>query len=107
MFMCFIHSDCCLLQCDLPPQVVGGCTVAAGWGGINTSRRPQPERACSSQPRRLRPSAPTPLPKYHTRAQVMACPGGCIGGGGQPKTHDPDAVLKRMGAIYAVRWVNS
>ncbi len=35
--------------------------------------------------------------------QVMACPGGCIGGGGQPKTHDPDAVLKRMGAIYAVR----
>lgn len=35
--------------------------------------------------------------------QVMACPGGCIGGGGQPKTHDPDAVLKRMGAIYNVR----
>ena len=30
----------------------------------------------------------------------MACPGGCIGGGGQPKTHDPEAVLKRMGAIY-------
>ena len=32
----------------------------------------------------------------------MACPGGCIGGGGQPKTHDPQAVLKRMGAIYQV-----
>lgn len=34
--------------------------------------------------------------------EVMACPGGCIGGGGQPKTHDPDALLKRMGAIYQV-----
>ena len=32
----------------------------------------------------------------------MACPGGCIGGGGQPKTHDPTAVLKRMQAIYDV-----
>ena len=27
--------------------------------------------------------------------EVMACPGGCIGGGGQPKTKDPMAVLKR------------
>ena len=30
----------------------------------------------------------------------MACPGGCIGGGGQPKTHDPLAILKRMSAVY-------
>lgn len=34
--------------------------------------------------------------------EVMACPGGCIGGGGQPKTQDPAAVLKRMGAIYSL-----
>lgn len=30
--------------------------------------------------------------------QVMACPGGCIGGGGQPKSSDPLVLLKRMGA---------
>eukprot|EP00887_Chlorella_sp_A99_P001323 scaffold14.g1323.t1 len=34
--------------------------------------------------------------------EVMACPGGCIGGGGQPKTHDPTAVLQRMQAIYDI-----
>ena len=28
----------------------------------------------------------------------MACPGGCIGGGGQPKSEDPLVLLKRMGA---------
>lgn len=28
----------------------------------------------------------------------MACPGGCIGGGGQPKSDDPLVLLKRMGA---------
>lgn len=40
-------------------------------------------------------------PNYHF-IEVMSCPGGCIGGGGQPKTKDPDAVLKRMGAVYAL-----
>lgn len=34
--------------------------------------------------------------------EVMACPGGCIGGGGQPKTQDPTAVSKRMAATYKV-----
>eukprot|EP01025_Chloroclados_australasicus_P065699 TRINITY_DN8950_c0_g1_i4.p6 TRINITY_DN8950_c0_g1~~TRINITY_DN8950_c0_g1_i4.p6 ORF type:complete len:117 (-),score=23.87 TRINITY_DN8950_c0_g1_i4:397-747(-) len=34
--------------------------------------------------------------------EVMACPGGCIGGGGQPKTKDPLALLKRMQAIYDI-----
>ena len=28
----------------------------------------------------------------------MACPGGCIGGGGQPKSEDPLVLLKHMGA---------
>jgi NADH-quinone oxidoreductase subunit G len=32
--------------------------------------------------------------------EVMACPGGCIGGGGQPKSKDPDILSKRMNAIY-------
>lgn len=35
----------------------------------------------------------------------MACPGGCVGGGGQPKSADPLVLLKRMGAggwVWAV-----
>ena len=32
----------------------------------------------------------------------MSCPGGCVGGGGQPKTHDPLAVAKRARAIYSI-----
>ncbi len=33
--------------------------------------------------------------------EIMACPGGCIGGGGQPYHHgDPDILKKRQRAIY-------
>ena len=32
----------------------------------------------------------------------MTCPGGCIGGGGQPIPTDRDIVKKRMEAIYEV-----
>ena len=38
----------------------------------------------------------------------MACPGGCIGGGGQPyppegvKVLDPELLRKRAGALYAI-----
>jgi iron-only hydrogenase group A len=40
--------------------------------------------------------------------EVMACPGGCIGGGGQPyppeglKVLDPGLLRKRAGALYAI-----
>ncbi|HNY91999.1 MAG TPA: [Fe-Fe] hydrogenase large subunit C-terminal domain-containing protein, partial [bacterium] len=34
--------------------------------------------------------------------EVMACPNGCINGGGQPINSDPDRVRKRMEAIYAI-----
>ncbi len=40
--------------------------------------------------------------------EVMACPGGCIGGGGQPyppegvNVLDPDLLKKRAGALYAI-----
>lgn len=40
-------------------------------------------------------------PKYHF-VEVMACPGGCIGGGGQPRTKDKDALKKRQAALYAL-----
>jgi iron only hydrogenase large subunit-like protein len=34
--------------------------------------------------------------------EVMACPGGCVGGGGEPKTSavDADVIRKRIDAIY-------
>jgi len=38
--------------------------------------------------------------KYHF-IEIMACPGGCIGGGGQPIYRDPDVLRKRTEAIYA------
>jgi len=37
--------------------------------------------------------------KYHF-IEVMACPGGCIGGGGQPLPVNKDILQKRMEAIY-------
>lgn len=39
--------------------------------------------------------------EYHA-IEVMACPGGCIGGGGQPHHHGDSAILKaRTDALYA------
>lgn len=32
--------------------------------------------------------------------EVMGCPGGCITGGGQPRSHDPAVRSKRMNALY-------
>ncbi len=34
--------------------------------------------------------------------EVMTCPGGCVGGGGQPFDMDREAVLKRMKALYKI-----
>ena len=39
--------------------------------------------------------------QYHF-IEIMTCPGGCIGGGGQPIPTDSDIVKKRMEAIYEV-----
>ncbi len=36
---------------------------------------------------------------YHF-IEVMGCPGGCITGGGQPRSSDPDVRLKRLKGIY-------
>ncbi|NYZ76505.1 iron hydrogenase small subunit [Candidatus Micrarchaeota archaeon] len=38
--------------------------------------------------------------KYHF-IEIMACPGGCIGGGGQPVYRDPGILRKRTEAIYS------
>ena len=32
----------------------------------------------------------------------MACPGGCIGGGGQPRSADKEILKKRQAAMYAL-----
>jgi len=37
--------------------------------------------------------------KYHF-IEIMACPGGCLGGGGQPIPTTPEIRKKRMEAIY-------
>jgi NADH-quinone oxidoreductase subunit G len=34
--------------------------------------------------------------------EVMACVGGCLGGGGEPKSLDPDILSKRARAIYSI-----
>ncbi len=40
--------------------------------------------------------------KRYDFVEMMACFGGCIGGGGQPKSTDPDVLKKRADAIYSV-----
>ena len=37
--------------------------------------------------------------EYHF-VEVMACPGGCIGGGGQPRSKDKEILQKRQAAMY-------
>ena len=39
--------------------------------------------------------------KYHF-IEVMACPGGCIGGGGLPQSRDDAILAKRMSSIYSI-----
>jgi iron-only hydrogenase group A len=39
--------------------------------------------------------------KYHF-IEVMACPGGCINGGGQPIHQKPEKIVKRMRALYQI-----
>lgn len=39
--------------------------------------------------------------KYHF-VEVMACPGGCINGGGQPIHQKPEKVVKRIKALYSI-----
>jgi iron-only hydrogenase group A len=39
--------------------------------------------------------------KYHF-IEVMACPGGCVNGGGQPIHQKPEKVLKRMKTLYEI-----
>ncbi|MBF0406957.1 MAG: iron hydrogenase small subunit [Candidatus Riflebacteria bacterium] len=38
---------------------------------------------------------------YHF-IEIMACPGGCLNGGGQPVLSDPEALKKRLAKIYGI-----
>lgn len=40
-------------------------------------------------------------PRYHF-VEVMACPGGCIGGGGQPRAKSKDVLRARQQALYTM-----
>lgn len=57
----------------------------------------------TKQVRKMAEEAMSGTSKYHL-IEVMACPGGCIGGGGEPKTAelDPDILKKRMAGIYTI-----
>lgn len=50
--------------------------------------------------RRLLERIRTGQVQYHF-VEIMTCPGGCIGGGGQPRFTDDSVRLKRIAAIYA------
>lgn len=39
---------------------------------------------------------------HYDAVEIMACPGGCVGGGGQPDTNDMTARLQRTRQIYAI-----
>lgn len=39
---------------------------------------------------------------HYDFVEVMACPGGCIGGGGQPRSMDREILKKRQAAMYAL-----
>ena len=39
--------------------------------------------------------------------EVMTCPGGCLGGGGEPKSDDKDILAKRMKGIYDIDLASS
>lgn len=40
--------------------------------------------------------------RHHLMIEVMACEGGCLGGGGEPKSDDPHILSKRAEAIYQI-----
>lgn len=66
-------------------------------------RRPKLGSGLSVQPQDHSPAVITAcLGPLLCKVQVMSCPGGCVGGGGQPKTTDPLAVAKRARAIYSI-----
>jgi NADH-quinone oxidoreductase subunit G/NADP-reducing hydrogenase subunit HndD len=40
--------------------------------------------------------------KQYDFIEIMACPGGCLNGGGQPTSFDPEALKKRLAKIYSI-----
>ncbi len=63
-----------------------------------------PSLSAPAQPLTHQPLTPQPTPQqaHYDFVEIMACPGGCIGGGGQPKARTPDAVARRLAAIYSI-----
>ena len=41
-------------------------------------------------------------PRAYQAVEVMACPGGCIGGGGQPLPNTPEIRKRRAEALYQI-----
>ena len=67
---------------------IGGLTLkAAVASGLNNAKKLMEEIKNGAE--------------YHF-VEIMACPGGCIGGGGQPFPTNKDVVAKRREAIYSI-----
>ena len=74
--------------------IAGGLTPAA------TSAHPPPNPPALSKAKALMTAIRDGKASYHF-VEVMACPGGCLGGGGQPIPTNPGIREKRAEAIYA------
>lgn len=48
---------------------------------------------------KFRPTFQTGECKYDF-VEIMACPAGCVGGGGQPRSTDKQVTAKRQAALY-------
>jgi iron-only hydrogenase group A len=58
-----------------------------------------PSTSAPNPPSTSAPNPPSTSAQYHF-VEVMTCPGGCIGGGGQPRLTTDEVRLARIAAIY-------
>jgi iron-only hydrogenase group A len=84
-----IKASTVVLPSESPPGLAGREIRVAVASGIANAQRLLAAMEAGTEP------------KYDF-IEVMACPGGCIGGGGQPKTLDPLVLIKRQQAVYSL-----
>lgn len=58
--------------------------------------------ACSGMAQAKRLLADPDWKDRYVFVEVMACKGGCLGGGGEPKSDDPNILRRRMESIYQI-----
>lgn len=73
--------------------------TAAGWEFLGGATLKVAVAHGLANARRLMEKVASGEADYHF-IEIMACPGGCLGGGGQPIPTNPDVRMKRAAAIY-------